>query len=133
MKDILIPFISTLTVAGALLAYSGCTSDQLPEPMVASTCTDTIPAYDPQVRQIIEESCAYSGCHLDGTAPGVYDSYQGVLPNIESGAFRTRVLELKDDPNQGMPPDYAPEGRPKDLTQEQRDLLECWLDSGYPE
>jgi hypothetical protein len=101
--------------------------------MVASTCTDTISAYDPQVRQIIEESCAYSGCHLDGTAPGVYDSYQGVLPNIESGAFRTRVLELKDDPNQGMPPDYAPEGRPKDLTQEQLDLLECWLDSGYPE
>lgn len=133
MKDILIPFISILTVAGALLAYSGCTSDQLPEPMVASTCTDTISAYDPQVRQIIEESCAYSGCHLDGTAPGVYDSYQGVLPNIESGAFRTRVLELKDDPNQGMPPDYAPEGRPKDLTQEQLDLLECWLDSGYPE
>ncbi|MCR9100045.1 MAG: hypothetical protein NXI25_08850 [bacterium] len=133
MKDILILFSSLLWITGALLAYSGCTSDQLPEPMVAATCTDTIPAYDPQVRQIIEESCAYSGCHLDGTAPGVYDSYQGVLPNIESGAFRTRVLELKDDPNQGMPPDYAPEGRPKDLTPEQLDLLECWLDSGHPE
>jgi hypothetical protein len=32
-----------------------------------------------------------------------------------------------------MPPDYAPEGRPRDLTQEQLDLIECWLDSGYPE
>ncbi|MEQ8707255.1 MAG: hypothetical protein RIC19_25205 [Phaeodactylibacter sp.] len=117
----------------SVVLYSGCTSDKLPEPMIAGTCTDTIPAYDPQIRQIIEETCAYSGCHLDGTAPGVYDSYQGLLPNIESGALRTRVLQLKDDPNQGMPPDYAPEGRPKDLTQEQLDLIECWLDSGYPE
>ena len=125
-------FFSILT-ALALFFCSSCTSDKLPEPTIASTCTDTIPAYDPQVRQIIEETCAYAGCHLDGSAPGVYDSYQGVLPNIESGAFRTRVLELKDDPNQGMPPDYAPEGRPKDLTPEQLDLIECWLDSGHPE
>lgn len=116
-----------------ILWCSSCSSDKLPEPMVAATCTDTIPAYDPQVRQIIEETCAYSGCHLDGTAPGVYDSYAGLLPNIESGAFRTRVLQLRDDPNQGMPPDYAPEGRPRDLTQEQLDLIECWLDSGHPE
>jgi hypothetical protein len=120
-------------VAAALQFNSGCTADKLAEPTVAGTCTDTIPAYDPQIRQIIEESCAYSGCHLDGSAPGVYDSYQGLLPNIESGLFRTRVLQLRDDPNQGMPPDYAPQGRPKDLTPEQLDLIECWLDSGHPE
>lgn len=125
------PFLFLALIA--VLWCSSCTFDQLPEPTVAATCTDTIPAYDPQVRQIIEEACAYSGCHLDGTAPGVYDSYAGLLPNIESGALRTRVLQLRDDPNQGMPPDYAPDGRPRDLTQEQLDLIECWLDSGHPE
>ncbi len=122
----------TALIGCTLLVLSSCTSDKLPAPTVAETCTDTIPAYDPQVRQIIEESCAYAGCHLDGSAPGVYDSYAGLLPNIESGAFRSRVLQLKDDPNRGMPPDYAPEGRPKDLTQAQLDLLQCWLDSGFP-
>lgn len=122
----------TAWIGCALLALSSCTSDKLPAPSGAATCTDTIPSYDPQIRQIIEESCAYSGCHLDGSAPGIYDSYSGLLPNIESGAFRSRVLQLKDDPNRGMPPDYAPEGRPKDLTQAQLDLLQCWLDSGFP-
>lgn len=126
------PVILLLAIA-ALLTLSRCTSDKLPVPVLGATCTDTIPVYDPQIRQIIEEACGYSGCHLDGTAPGVYSSYQGLLPNIESGAFRNRVLQLQDDPNQGMPPDYAPEGRPRNLTSEQLDLIECWLDSGYPE
>lgn len=123
-----------LPAAAALqLIVAGCANDRLPEPQVAATCQDTIPTYVGQIEAIISESCAYSGCHLDGTAPGTYTSYEGVLPNIESGAFRSRVLLLKDDPNQGMPPNYAPDGRPKDLTPEELDLIECWLDSGHPE
>jgi hypothetical protein len=109
-----------------------CTQDQLPEPTIADTCLDSIPTYLGQIESIIQTSCAYAGCHLDGTAPGVYTSYEGLLPNIESGAFRERVINLKDDPNIGMPPDYAPEGRPKDLSQEELDLIQCWLDSGHP-
>ena len=124
---------TTLLVITIALFQSSCTSDKLPEPMLSATCVDSIPAYDPQIRQIIEETCTYAGCHLDGTAPGVYDSYQGLLPNIENGAFRERVLQQRDDPNTGMPPNYAPEGRSRDLTAEQLDLIECWLDNGHPE
>jgi len=110
-----------------------CTSDRLPEPEAAGTCGGTIPTYDGAIKPIIENSCNYAGCHADGSAPGLYDSYDGLLPNIESGSFRERVISQKDDPNVGMPPDYAPEGRPRDLTAEQLELIQCWLDNGHPE
>jgi hypothetical protein len=32
-----------------------------------------------------------------------------------------------------MPPNNAPDGRPEDLTEEQIQMVECWLDGGFPE
>lgn len=126
--------ISLLLSLGLIFAAGSgaCTKDQLPEPTFADSCLDSIPTYAGQIEAIIQASCAYAGCHLDGTAPGVYTSYEGLLPNIESGDFRERVLNLKDDPNIGMPPNYAPDGQPKDLSQAELDLIRCWLDSGFP-
>ena len=85
------------------------------------------------IKAIIDNSCAYSGCHLDGSAPGVYTTYSGVASVVESGRFREKVVSLRDDPNLGMPPDFAPEGRPKDLTQFELELIQCWLENNYPE
>ncbi len=114
-----------------IISSDACTSDALPEP-VALPCDGVTPTYEADVREIVEQTCAYSGCHLGG-APGVYDSYQGLLPSLESGLFRQRVISSKDDPNVGMPPNYAPEGRAEDLTPEQLMIITCWLDAGYPE
>ncbi|NBC09988.1 MAG: hypothetical protein GVY26_22595 [Bacteroidetes bacterium] len=127
--------ILSLLVIAAIGSFvpSACTTDRLPEPMLSETCADTVPTYEGRIKSIIETNCAYAGCHLDGTAPGVYTSYEGLLPNIESGSFRQRVIVEREDPNRGMPPDYAPDGQPKDLTEEELELIECWLDSGYPE
>lgn len=115
----------------SLLAVSSCTSDVLPEPVVLP-CDGETPTYETNVRDIIESTCAYSGCHLGG-APGVYDSYAGLLSDLESGIFRQRVIDVRDDATIGMPPDYAPEGRAQDLTDEQLMILTCWLDAGFPE
>jgi len=63
----------------------------------------------------------------------LYNSYEGLLSDLESGLIRERVIARKDDPNVGMPPNYAPEGRAEDLTPEQLMIITCWLDAGHPE
>lgn len=126
------PLILATSLLLLMLAVFSCTSDQLPEPTVPESCENTFPTYTDDIKPIIDNSCAYAGCHL-GTAPGIYDDYEGVKSVIESGSFRERVVIQKDDPLQGMPPNYAPDGRPKDLSAEELELIECWLDSGYPE
>ena len=115
----------------ALLLIGACTTDQLPEPQMAD-CGMLSPTYSAEVKQIIDESCAYSGCHLDAS-PGRFDSYSGLLPDLEDNTFRQRVLIEKADPTTGRPPNYAPSTRPQDLTEDQLMIIECWLDAGFPE
>ena len=114
----------------ALLLAVACTSDELPQPM-ETACDTEVLTYETDIRPIIEQTCAYSGCHLGG-APGVYNSYEGLLSDLNSGLFRTRVVQQMDNPNVGMPPDYAPDGRPKDLTERQLRMITCWLEAGHP-
>lgn len=110
------------------LGFSGCTEDQLPaNPLEPDDCETTMATYSLQVKAIIDESCAYGGCH-----PG-YNRYERLLPILESGIFKARVIDLQDDPNRGMPPDYAPVDRPRMLTPLQLEILSCWLANGYPE
>jgi hypothetical protein len=115
----------------AVLLLGSCTSDQLPEPIMADCETDT-PTYTLEVKPIIDETCAYSGCHLD-SAPGRFDDYDGLLPFLHDNTFRQRVLIQRSDPTTGMPPNFAPGSRPINLTPEQLTIIECWLNAGFPE
>ncbi len=101
--------------------------------MLPESCMDSIPTYEGSIKAIIDNSCAYSGCHLDGSAPGVYTTYSGLESVVESGIFREKVVNLRDDPYLGMPPDLVPEGRPRDLTQQELELIQCWLENDHPE
>lgn len=125
--------IGTLWIVGlgVITLFQACTSDQLPEPEM-SDCGTEMPTYTNDIKPIIDANCAYSGCHLD-SAPGQYDTYAGITPNIENNRFRQRVIIERADPVSGMPPSYAPEGRSQDLTDAELALIECWLDAGYPE
>ena len=120
----------------AILTVS-CTNDELPPPEIPEFCDTIITSYNTNVKPIIDESCAYSGCHdgSGGIGPGNYNSYNGMLNVLESGSFRSRVLVQKDDAVLGMPPDQSvyPESEKDDLTQEELELIECWLNAGYPE
>lgn len=109
-----------------------CTADKLPVPETQD-CTDLEPTYESNVKEIIDRTCAYTGCHLD-VAPGIYLSYEGdLLASLNSGEFRKRVVSaLRTDPIIGMPQDIAPAGRQKDLTPEELELITCWLDRGFP-
>ena len=118
----------------ALAVFSpSCVSDELPEPTLPESCMDSIPTYEGSVKTIIDNTCAYSGCHLDGSAPGVYTGYEGVINVVLSGRFKEKVLDLRGDPNLGMPTSFAPAGRPKSLTQFELELIQCWLENDFPE
>ncbi len=112
-------------------AYS-CTADELPAPSGEINCEEVEVSYDLNIKAIIDRSCAYSGCHLD-VAPGKYSTYNGLSGALKSGKFEQRVLNLRFDPIIGMPPDNAPEGRPRALSEEELDLVRCWLNKGFPE
>jgi uncharacterized membrane protein len=91
--------------------------------------------YSEEVKAIIDNSCAYSGCHSGNTASAWvsegskdYTTYEGMLDNLNNGKFALRTLELKN-----MPPaaNFIPEGRPTELTENELNILKCWMENGY--
>ena len=91
-----------------------------------------VATYDETVKTVIDATCAYAGCH-NGTpgVPGDYSTYNGLTLDLENGSFFRRVIESADDPVLGMPPDRAT--GPKDLTEEEFQLILCWVENDYPE
>lgn len=109
---------------------SSCTSDK--RPLIEIECDDIPPVWNGEVKEIIELTCAYVGCHVGGNGvPGNYTSYGGISTALTRGTFEERTFELKDNPVFGMPPDDA--DGPKDLTAEQLNILSCWMEAGFPE
>lgn len=122
-----------LTTGSAFLLIT-CTMDELPQPV---TCPPGTATYEVNIRPLIEESCAYIGCH-DGnspTAPGDFRTYAGMAPFLRDGTLRTRVIDLRNDPVQGMPPSRAayPQSQKEELTAAEFELLQCWINNGFPE
>jgi len=108
-----------------------CTVDK--RPPLEIECDDIPPVWEGEVKTIVELTCAYAGCHIGGGtgAPGNYTSYGTVAAALNNGSFQNRTFDIKDNPTLGMPPDYAT--GPKDLTDDQLNILTCWVEAGYPE
>ena len=120
-----------------LFFTSACTNDELPPPMVSEVCDTLVTSYNTNVRAIIDESCAYSGCHdgAGGIGPGNYSEYNGLEFTLNSGSFRTRVLNTEVGTPLAMPPSSStyPQSQKDSLTSEERQIIECWLNAGFPE
>ncbi|MBL4648420.1 MAG: hypothetical protein JKY03_01725 [Aureispira sp.] len=93
--------------------------------------------WDVDVKPIIAATCSYSGCHSGGTTANAYlapesndyTSYAAIKANLDNGKFKLRALTNKDMPNAS----FVPAGMPTALTQAQLDVLQCWVDAGFPE
>ncbi len=92
--------------------------------------------YDTNVKPIIEAACSYSGCHSGGDASmwvpdgsKDYTTYAGMLDNLNNGLFKERTLDSLNMPD----PMFVPDNYPETLTQEELDILACWIDNGFPE
>ena len=117
--------ISIIACFFIILAIWACSRD-MAEPE-DSNCNEVV-TYEDDIRLIINNNCAYSGCH-DGTgaAPGNYTFYSGLRSTFEnSDEFVNRVISLKD-----MPPDYAT--GPIALSVDEFNLVTCWTETGFLE
>lgn len=83
--------------------------------------TDTL-TYDGQIRNIVQSNCAISGCHGDGTSPGLFTTYEGMKPYLTSGLIKLRAIDEK-----AMPP------APAKLSDDDYLKLRCWIEAGFPE
>lgn len=123
----------SISFVAFILWSAGCASDVV-EP--AEGCDVIEASYDINVKDIIDQSCAYSGCHdgAGGIGPGNYGSYNGLLQDLESGSFGSRVITQKDNPSLGMPPDKSvyPQSQQDSLSAIQLEIITCWLQNGFP-
>jgi hypothetical protein len=117
-----------------VLFVIACTNDKLDEPIPPTFCEANVITYDDQVKPIIDRACGIPGCHVQGTiAPGVFTSYQGLSPFLSDAEFKRYVVDLVDDPDLGMPPNWPTNPGPKDLTEEEFEIVSCWISQGYLE
>ena len=134
MQKAIVFFFLLLFTTGILLVEIACTTDKLPEPEPPAFCDTLQVSYNLQVKDIIDTNCAIPGCHRPGSiAPGNYTSYSSMEPFLTDDEFKRFVIDLRNDPNLGMPPDWDTNPGPKDLTQEEFDIVSCWVEAGYPE
>ncbi len=86
-------------------------------------------SYQVDILPIIQETCNYAGCHA-----GAYSDYEGIEPKLQSGKLVDRVFQRMDDPALRMPPSKTvyPDVMRENLTQEELDLIQCWINQGYP-
>ncbi len=84
--------------------------------------------YSTNIKMIIDNSCANSGCH-DGTNndPIVknYQTYEGILPELDNGEVWAQVFEDFDMPIRGS------EGQ-ENFSAEDVDLFRCWIENDFP-
>jgi len=120
--------ITTLSLA--------CSSDKLPE-FEPDECAGLSPTYTNGIKDIIDSSCAYAGCHdgQGGIGPGDYNDFEVIRGTLESGSFQSRVIDQRDNPISGMPPNQSvyPESMKDDLTDDELLLIRCWINDGFPQ
>lgn len=117
----------------AVLQYA-CNSDKLVEPKPDADCVNYDATYDGEVKAIIDFSCAHTGCHLTGgDAPGDFQTYNGMSDYMNDAGIREYVVVSRNDPENGMPPNWDTNEGPKDLSDEEFKIIECWINAGYPE
>ena len=116
-----------------LFLENACTFDQVEMVTPSSHCDTVKVAYTLQVKSILDINCASSQCHSGkNEVPGDFSNYQQMRPYLVERFFKRFVIDYKDDPFIGMPPNWASIG-PKDLTSEELEVVTCWIQQGYPE
>ncbi len=109
-----------LFTIGGLMACSDDDSMEM-EMEEEDDCADTNFTYTNDVKQILESSCALSGCHNGQTSLPDYTNYAGILAVSTRAASRVKAGS--------MPPASA------GITLSDSDIntIVCWVENGAPE
>lgn len=128
-------FFPILLFAVLSLLATACENYKLPETTIPDACEVLNATYRNQIKSIVDNSCAYSGCHdgAGGIGTGDFTTYDGIAEHPDH--LRERVITFKDDPSLGMPPNHSiyPQSKKDNLTDEELELMQCWIESGLPE
>lgn len=105
------------------ISQSSCTNDKLQDPSTISNpfCDTLQITYDLQIKPIIDASCAFVGCHVQGFAYGDYSSFDGLVPYLNDTKFKKEVITTMS-----MPDGFS-------LSATDFELVECWVNKNYPE
>lgn len=98
----------------------GCKADELPEPENPTFCDSITATYNAAAKSIIDSKCALSGCHGGPQSPSL-SSYATI--SAVTDRIAVRALDVQNMPPAGMP----------QLTEEEKDILNCWRNAGFPE
>ncbi len=112
-------YIICFSILSFLLA---CNKDKIE--ITAADCNNEFPTYQ-DVKSILDDKCGTAGCHVGGSSPAsFYGNYDVAVPylNLEPNGFKNRVIEIGDMPEVNSP---------GQLTVDEKDLLDCWIQGGY--
>jgi len=95
-----------------LVSLLSCTTDKFETDPCLSV------SYVESVRPLVEKKCALAGCHVSGFQPGDFTDYEVLKQKAQEGKIQLMVFSLGN-----MPPVNK-------LTEEEKSLLHCWIQSG---
>lgn len=125
MKNNLFLFLSLVFTILSMSIFFSCASDKLPAPTLDACDSLGLSnlTYDADLKTIIDTKCASPGCHVSGFNSGNFTNYAGMISRLENDQFRNRSVVMQD-----MPPNGSPA-----LTEDERQMIDCWILSGFPE
>ncbi len=111
-------FYALTSLITSLLLFS-CGGEKL-----VPTCDGSNPVYDNEIETILFANCSStSSCHGEGASKrkGEYITYEQFKVSLDDGSFQKDVFEKQNMPKKSV------------LLQQDIDLIQCWVDNGYPE
>ena len=114
--------ISILSLFSLFLILWACNGDN----SGTTDCTGVVASYSATVKDILNSSCALSGCHTSQNPQSNIDlsTYDKAKLN---GAKASFLCSIKHE--SGCKP--MPDGSPK-LTDTEIKILDCWASNGFP-
>jgi uncharacterized membrane protein len=95
-----------LAISSTILLLTSCGKQEV-------VCDGSTRTYDADIKVIIDDNCV--SCHSS------YDTYSGVMTDVDNGSFETEVISRQSMPREG------------DLTRDELTKIKCWLEQGAPE
>lgn len=105
----------------------GCMREKLPELEPGECIEGQSYTYDTNIRFIIVQKCSDgSTCHNHESASTPFTEFESLEPTLNGNPnqFEDRVFVRRDMP---------PSNHDVQLTQQDLNLLLCWMEAGYPE
>ena len=117
-------FLILLLIIGGMAGMYSCSKEEAVVSLVEpQNCDSTEISYQRDIAGIINNSCAYSPCHVPGNGNYDYTRYEVVADRVRSGRFEERLLL----------PEGSPLHMPQGFTLDECKLykLRLWIHQGF--